>query len=106
MSLVVVIFPQYKMPEKFRKIRIKISVKEAFRATGEESEGGHPLPGGQVARPHPWPRHQGAWEVGPTSGAPLWPIFTPRHRNTLGEARITKYLSVPAPPHSEDREDQ
>src|ERR1041385_7369267 len=32
--------------------------------------GATPLPGAQVARPHPCPHHQGAWEVGTPPGAP------------------------------------
>ena len=40
--------------------------------TPKEGQGGPTWhPGGQVARPHPWPRHQGAWVPG---GAP-WPSF-------------------------------
>src|ERR1041385_4515124 len=64
------------MPKKSEKISIKNSVQEASGTTEEEPEGCHPLPGGQVARPHPWPRHQGAWVVGPTSGAPFG-LFLP-----------------------------
>ena len=36
--------------------------------------GGGPLhPGGQVARPHPWPRQEGAWAGGGSPSALLWP---------------------------------
>ena len=66
--------------------------------TPKEGQGGPTRhPGGQVARPHPWPRHQGAWAHQVAPGSPLWPILPPHSRNPREEPRITIFTSVPPP---------
>ena len=76
-----------------------------YRPKGGTGDG--PLhPGGQVARPHPRPHQDAAWEEGATTGAPFRPIFTPRSENTQEEPRIVNFTTVPPPSRSRDRDRQ
>jgi hypothetical protein len=50
----------------------------SFAKTKDETEGGTSRPHPRVARPRPWPRHQGVRPHGPPPDAALLPIYSPR----------------------------
>src|SRR4051812_40190208 len=106
MSLVPVIFCQFKMPEKFQKNPNKNQRQGSFRNHRRRAGGGPPPPRRPGGAAPPLVVPPGLLGGGPHLWCPLQPIFSPRPGNPRGEARIVEYLSVPPSPRYEDRERQ
>src|SRR4051812_29446852 len=84
--------------EKSQKIKLKISVLEASMMPKRGHRAARGLPGGQAARPPPWPCHLASWE-GPTlPGALPWPYLFTRRGNSRTEVVFSIYIVEPPPP--------
>jgi hypothetical protein len=57
---------------------------EASRSPKMRRRGARGQPHPRVARPRPWPRHQGVRPAGPTPDAALPPIYSPRREKPKG----------------------
>src|ERR1041385_5738501 len=55
-------------------------------------------PGALLARSHPWPRQEAAWEGRPPSGALLRLLFIPVARKPQNRSRFPNLIAEPPPP--------
>ena len=84
-----------------RKIQEKI---QKIHVTGEPwsqkmgQRGATPGPGGQVARPSSWPRHQPAWPGGATPRLSFGWYFYPSRGNPRTEVSFPILVAEPPPP--------
>jgi hypothetical protein len=67
--------------------------------------GGRGSPHPKVARPRPWPRHQGVSLPGPHPDDALLPISSPRWKNLRDGSLFHEIYCKPSPSSSRDRED-
>jgi hypothetical protein len=77
---------------------------EASRRPKMRRRGARGQPHPRVARPRPWPRHQGVSHPGPPPDAALPPIYSPRRKNLNTRSIFHKTYCKPPLSSMRDRE--